>query len=428
MDENKEQASESPQVEKPNNRTITIVEKEGTPSNHSAISSLHSLSINTTNSRRNITTGTEGDPHAKRSIGALDTIQSPGVNDEKSADNDSSSGEDDGMMDGVRSLGHSIPRYCVTSTKKGLESFTVDMKNVLSEMEEVGDGGDSDVEGDLAEELDDAVQESINENRAHIDDKEAIEFSDRNVIKLSPSESDKWRKDLEKYIPSHPDNWQRDPPKIEQGKPEFDLIDNPGKWSDFIFRPEFETSRSVRGKYKGHFLPTGATPVPVGPDGKRSQSGWEFFYNGWDNEAKKGRSNSSCSELFPECRKGCLDVDVLRSLGLTKERMVFGDALFFFQLILPICNPKKSGVPKDPRQAYYSDVTNYSNLYACSIGLLGGQYSHAFKAIKVHELVHFDGVMVRDVALGGSNGALYRCWMIGESMYDPLIHDTISYD
>ena len=44
-------------------------------------------------------------------------FQSQGVNDEKSADNDSSSEEDDDMMDGVRSLGHSIPLYCVMSTK-----------------------------------------------------------------------------------------------------------------------------------------------------------------------------------------------------------------------------------------------------------------------------------------------------------------------
>ncbi len=39
-----------------------------------------------------------------------------------------------------------------------------------------------------------------------MDEKDTIKFSDQNMMKLSPSESEKWRKDLEKYVPSHPDN------------------------------------------------------------------------------------------------------------------------------------------------------------------------------------------------------------------------------
>ena len=87
--------------------------------------------------------------------------------------------------------------------------------------------------------------------------------------------------------------------------------------------------------------------------------------------------------------------------------MVFGDVLFFYHLLLSICNPKKSGVPKDPIIAFYLNVTNYSNLYACSIGVIDAQYSHTFKSIKVDKLVHFDGVLVGDGALGDSNGSLY---------------------
>ena len=437
MNDDKEQDNETPQVETPqvetpNNTTITINQKskEGTPSNQSAVSSLHS-SINTSTTRQvsiNAPTGNSHHPQAKRSIGVLDVIHSPGA-DESFKTNDSIE-EDDDMIDGVASLGHSMPRYCVTTTKKSsLSTFSVDMKNVLAEIEELGDGGDSDVEGELAEELDDAVKDSMMENRVHMDDKEVIEFSDRNVMNLSPSESEKWKDDLQKYVPSYPDDWVPDEKRIEQGEPAmFNDVDNPGNWSEFIFRPEFESGRNRGGKYKGHFLPTGATPLPVGPNGKRTINGWEFFYNGWENESKNGRSNSSSKELFPDSRSGCLDADLLRSLGLNKERMVFGDALFFYQLLLPICNPKKSGIANDPRMAFYSDVTNFSNLYACSIGLLGGQYSHAFKAIRVQELVHFDGVLIRDGALGGSNGALYRRWMIGESMYDATIHDGITYD
>ena len=105
-----------------------------------------------------------------------------------------------------------------------------------------------------------------------------------------------------------------------------------------------------------------------------------------------------------------------------------GDALFFYQLLLPICDPSKSGIPNDPRSPFYSEVTNFTNLYACSIGLFGSQYSHSFKQVKVQELVHFDGVVVRDGALGGSNCALYQRWMNGESMFDPLIANAIKYD
>jgi hypothetical protein len=37
---------------------------------------------------------------------------------------------------------------------------------------------------------------------------------------------------------------------------------------------------------------------------------------------------------------------------LTKERMQKGDALFFYQLLLPICDPSRSGVQDDPRKPF----------------------------------------------------------------------------
>ena len=98
----------------------------------------------------------------------------------------------------------------------------------------------------------------------------------------------------------------------------------------------------------------------------------------------------------------------MKKYGLTKERMISGDSLFFFQLLLPICSPRKSSIPNDERIALYSDVTNYSNLYACDIGLFGRLYAHALKAIKVQELVQFDGVVIQDGTLGGSDAALYQ--------------------
>jgi len=99
---------------------------------------------------------------------------------------------------------------------------------------------------------------------------------------------------------------------------------------------------------------------------------------------------------------------MLEKMGLTREKMQMGDALFFYQLLFPICNPKKFGIAGDPHHPYYTEVTNFSNLCACTLGFIGGQYSHAFKAIKVQELVHFDGVIVRNSALGRSNGSVYQ--------------------
>ena len=190
MNNNKEQVNETPQVEAPNNIAITInhQDTEGTPSNQSAVSSLH-LSINILTTRQVSINAPISHPQAKRSIGVLDVIHSPGV-DEVFKSNDSIEEDDDDMMDGVASLGQLMPQYCVTTTKKfSLSTFSVDMKNTIAEMEEIGDGGDSDVEGELAEELDDAVKESMMENRVHMDDKEMIEFSDQNVMNLLLSKS-----------------------------------------------------------------------------------------------------------------------------------------------------------------------------------------------------------------------------------------------
>ena len=83
---------------------------------------------------------------------------------------------------------------------------------------------------------------------------------------------------------------------------------------------------------------------------------------------------------------------------------------------------------RDPKIPFYSLVTNYTNIYACAIGLLGGQYSHVYKPVKVQELIHFDGVVVRDSILGGSNGALYRRWFINGSAFDPKIYKAMTYN
>ena len=59
-----------------------------------------------------------------------------------------------------------------------------------------------------------------------------------------------------------------------------------------------------------------------------------------------------CDNMFPDDRKGRLNPDLLEMMGLTSERMQECDALFFYQLLLPICDPSKSGVAGDPRRPF----------------------------------------------------------------------------
>ena len=81
--------------------------------------------------------------------------------------------------------------------------------------------------------------------------------------------------------------------------------------------------------------------------------------------------------MFPKEHLGSLDADLLQKLGMNTDVLNHNDCLFFYQLLLPICNVEESGVEDDPRMLYYSEVENCSNLYAIQIGL-GGSYGHSF--------------------------------------------------
>jgi hypothetical protein len=87
-------------------------------------------------------------------------------------------------------------------------------------------------------------------------------------------------------------------------------------------------------------MPMGAQSVPINPDEKHIVDNWEFFYNEWDKEGgdgNGGQQGATSEDMFLELRKG----DLLETLGLTKERMVQGDVLFFqHQLLFPMCDAK----------------------------------------------------------------------------------------
>jgi hypothetical protein len=214
-------------------------------------------------------------------------------------------------------------------------------------------------------------------------------------------------------IPQAPENWE---PANAKGKgvPAFATVDNPGGWSEYTFQPKYKKAEKGKGMvYLRHALPTGATPVPE-VKGKREVAGWKFHYDGsWTNKSKKQfRSGATKVNPFPDSRNGCLDAKVLAKLGMSKERMCEADgapdALFFHQLILPIIDPVNSGIKDDPRKAFYSKASQYTNLYAIGELQLGNGIGHKWVNTDGPELLRWDGVNLRDGVLGGSNGAILR--------------------
>ncbi len=105
----------------------------------------------------------------------------------------------------------------------------------------------------------------------------------------------------------------------------------------YTFRPMFVPRG---GKYICHAMPAGAVPVPINAvTGKREEGGYEFFYQGWKqkNPARENcRFGANREDLFPTDRDVKLDVTFLKKMGLSKRRMEQWDALFIYQLILPI--------------------------------------------------------------------------------------------
>jgi hypothetical protein len=264
-----------------------------------------------------------------------------------------------------------LPSYLLRLTRR-FES--INLEDVTEEAKENGGGGDSDDEADDFLDHDAAMVEAIAERQEGTEDEEVIDDSDRNSVVLERCPGPL----IDIKVPGTPDDWVPAPRKEDKGQPAFVDVDNPGDWSEYTFRPEFEKSG---GRYKSHVLPTGATPVPQ-VDNKRELDGWEFHYRGWTG-TNNARNGASREDVFPECRKGCLDTAVLERMGLTEERMQKHDALFFYQLLLPICDPKRSDIDNDPRKPFYSQVESFSNLYAYSIGL-GGSYGHKFQVIELH--------------------------------------------
>jgi hypothetical protein len=278
-----------------------------------------------------------------------------------------------------------------------------------------GDGGDSDEENEdgFQDSLVDAAKDRLQYNdldelQAVLEDPEPLVLSDGTGSALA--------------VPSVPVDWLSPPVDPGKGEPEFDSVDNPGDWSPYTFRPVFDSKK----RYKHHLLPTGTMAVPLGDSSlKREHSGWTFFYKGWESDSNFSRRHATRDNMFPKERKGHLDAGKLRSLGLTKERMKDNDALFFYQLLLPICDPQNSGIEDDGRMGFFHKVTKYTNIYGASCFGMDGTYGHRFQPVTLREIVKFEGIIHRHGVKGGGPG-IHRRWEQEDSDWDGGIFNAMT--
>ena len=145
-----------------------------------------------------------------------------------------------------------------------------------------GDGGDSDEEGEELEIHEEAMTLAMigrHENEDNFMATESISSGNIGFVVGNEDVLESTPTDILDNLPKTPSDWQR-PAKRDPNEPDFEDVDNPGGWSEYVFRPVYR--KEGRGNtatyhYIRHELPTGATVVPKNEEGKRKQGDWEFF-------------------------------------------------------------------------------------------------------------------------------------------------------
>jgi hypothetical protein len=273
-----------------------------------------------------------------------------------------------------------------------------------------GDGGDSDDEGEEAELHDAAVH---SEDRLRSGNRAAADLEDID----SPLDEDDVGEQIFP-IPGAPDGWAAPLPPItfkgyspknnSDAPSTFDQVDNPGKWTDYMFQPKYKGV-----SYQGHFTPAGAKVVPQNIHGRRAMNGWQFHYDGWvaDDFAKSTyvRGGATAEDMKPKSRGLRLDVGRLKKHGINSDSL--DSPIHFYQLLLPICDPSRSGIEGDGRMPFYTLARTYTNTYAFGEKGWGGGYSHEFDRVSEQELVHWMAVPIRHGARGGTPMTLHYRWI-----------------
>jgi hypothetical protein len=174
-------------------------------------------------------------------------------------------------------------------------------------------------------------------------------------------------------------------------------------------------------------MPAGAVPVPIDAvTGKREAGGYEYFYEGWNKDNPKRencRSGANREDLFSADRDVTLDVTFLKNMGLSKQRMEECNALFFYQLLLPIVDPAMSGIKSDTRMGYYKDVAMNTNMYAFGVKNGGGTCGHVFCPTTAEELLVWDGIVCYNI-----NTNIAESWMMNQSnIFDQEIMEAMHF-
>jgi hypothetical protein len=158
-------------------------------------------------------------------------------------------------------------------------------------------------------------------------------------------------------------------------------------------------------------MPAGAVPVPINAvTGKREAGGYEFFYKGWKEEnptRENCRFGATREDLFPVDRDVTLDVTFLKKMGLSKQRMVECNALFTYQLLLPMVDPAMSGIKGDTRIGYYEEVAWNTNMYVFGPKNRGGTRGHVFCPTTAEELHVWDSIVCQTI-----NTNIAESWMM----------------
>jgi hypothetical protein len=200
-------------------------------------------------------------------------------------------------------------------------------------------------------------------------------------------------------------------PSIEKGESLFEDVDISEGWSTYTFRLMFEPRG---GKYICHAMLAGAVPVPINAvTGKREAGGYAFFYQEWkeDNPTREScRFGATREDLFPTARDVKLDETFLKKMGLSKQRMEQCNALFFYQMLLPMVDPAISGIDGDTRLGYYKDVARNTNMYAFGAKNKGRTRGHVFCPTTAEELLVWDSIVCHNI-----NRNIAESWMMNQS-------------
>ena len=87
-------------------------------------------------------------------------------------------------------------------------------------------------------------------------------------------------------------------------------------------------------------------------------------------------------------RKEKLDVASSDVMACLMSNRMKDDASFFYQLILPICDPKKSDIENDNRIPYFTMAVICTNIYAAGM-MAGSGVGHDWSSVSAPELLRW---------------------------------------